>query len=427
MASASAHRPRRTRRDLDFREVLGHYPTGVVVVTAIDETGRPTGMTIGSFTSVSLDPPLIAFLPGRHSRTFARLRTSPAFCVNVLAADQEDLCRRFARGGPTAAGGADDRFAGVGWTPAPSGAPVLDGAVAWIDCTYHRVTEAGDHYVVLGNVNRLRVARPTQPLLFFQGGYGRFTPTSLRALPDPDLIEGVRLVEPARREMEGLARTLGAECSLLSAVGDDLVTVAVTPAPGSAPGTVVGGRIPLRAPLGDLYVAWQDEEAVARWLDRSGTRDPEVRESYLRRLQTARRRGWSMSLAGTRPEDRLDTALRQYARGDLTPHQQRRMEREIAEMSQAYEPVRLEEGPRYDVRSLVAPVLGADGDVKLVLRLSRLPAGAGETTVRRWIALLTEAADRLSDGERPPAPGTGPCADGVAASRGKRGAARTAA
>ncbi|MEW2624097.1 flavin reductase [Streptomyces sp. NPDC048106] len=410
VSAPSAQRPRPTAQELGFREVLGHYPTGVVVVTAIDVTGRPTGMTIGSFTSVSLDPPLIAFLPGRRSGTFARMREAPAFCVNVLAADQEDLCRRFATGGTGA-----DRFAGVDWAPAPSGAPVLDGAVAWIDCGYHKVTEAGDHYVVLGRVNTLRVARPTRPLLFFQGGYGCFTPSSLRGLHGPDLIESVRPAGSAQSETDRLARTLAVECSLLSAVGDDLVTVAVTPAAGHTPESAVGDRIPLRAPLGDLYVAWQDEDTVTRWLDSAGTPDPEARECYRRRLDTARCRGWSMSLSGASPEDRLGSALRRYTEGDFTPHQQRRMEREIAEMSQAYEPVPLEPGRRYDVRSLVAPVFGPGGDVNLVLRLSRLPANATESQVRRWIALLTEAAARLSDPE------------GATTAREDRRSARTAA
>ncbi|MFI9628779.1 flavin reductase [Streptomyces sp. NPDC052042] len=374
---------------LRYREVLGHYPTGVVVVTARDETGEPVGMTIGSFTSVSLDPPLVAFLPTRDSRTFARLRTASSFCVNVLAADQDGLCRRFAVPG-------EDRFQGVEWTPAPSGAPVLDGAVAWIDCEPHDVTEAGDHWLVLGRVTRLRVVRRVQPLLFFQGGYGRFTPTLLTAPPGTDLIRGVRLAERTRPRMEALAQELGVECSVLSPVGPDLVTVAVAAPPGRAALNTVGDRIPMRPPLGDLYVAWQDEETVVRWLDGTGASDSAARSAYRRRLDVARRRGWSMSLAGKRQEGRLATALREYSEGDLTPEHHRRVEREIAEMAEAYEPVPLEPGKRYDVRSLVAPVFGPDHEVRLVLRISQLPVQAPEATVRHWLTRLTEAAGHLS-------------------------------
>src|ERR1700754_2445302 len=126
-----------------FRRVLGSYPTGVTVVTAIGADGAPAGMAVGSFTSVSLDPPLVAFLPDKSSTSFPKIRTASSFCVNVLAADQEPLCRAFATSG-------GDKFAGVGWSPTPSGAPCLDGAAAWIDCEFESVQEAGDHYLVIG-------------------------------------------------------------------------------------------------------------------------------------------------------------------------------------------------------------------------------------------------------------------------------------
>lgn len=152
-----------------FRQVLGNYPTGVTVVTAIDQRGHPAGMSVGSFTSVSLDPPLVAFLPDRSSTSFPRIRTATSFCVNVLGADQAALCRAFAgRGG--------DKFAGVSWRPTASGAPRLAGVAAWLDCAFESITEAGDHYLVLGRVLDLDGAPGHRPLVFFQGGYGRFTP-----------------------------------------------------------------------------------------------------------------------------------------------------------------------------------------------------------------------------------------------------------
>ena len=94
-----------------FRRVLGHFPTGVAVVTGIDEAGKPVGMAVGSFSSVSLDPPLVAFMPDRRSTSWPRLRPSGAFCVNILGAEQESVCRAFAqRGG--------DKFADLSWRPA---------------------------------------------------------------------------------------------------------------------------------------------------------------------------------------------------------------------------------------------------------------------------------------------------------------------
>lgn len=145
-----------------FRTVLGNNPTGVAVVTALDERGDPAGMVVGTFSSVSLDPPLVGFFPDRGSSSFPRIRTAASFCVNVLAVGQEDLCARFAnRGG--------DKFAGLHWSSSPSGAPLLPGVAAWIDCSFHSVTDAGDHFFVLGRVLDLAGSADASPLVFLRG------------------------------------------------------------------------------------------------------------------------------------------------------------------------------------------------------------------------------------------------------------------
>lgn len=381
-----------------FRDVLGHFPTGVVVVAAIGEDGLPFGMTIGSFGSVSLDPPLIAYLPMRSSRTFERLRRAERFCVNILAGDQEPLCRRFASG--------PRDFTGLNWTLSPGGAPVLDGVVGWIECTTYDVSDAGDHYLVLGAVHELQVSRPVQPLLFFQGGYGRFTPASLVAVPELDLIAGVRLAETARVELDGLAHDLGVQASALTAAGGDLVVVGASPAPGQPLDPPPGGRVPLRPPLGELYVAWQDEAAIEGWLEGVRPADPVLRDRYRHRLEVARRRGWSMAMVGTRPEADFYADLRTYCSADVTPEGQRRIEERLAEAAEAYEPVELLPGRRYDVQSIVAPVFGPDGDVQLVLRICKLPQQADSTEVLRWIDVLTAAARRLGSPAPVPQNGT---------------------
>ena len=149
-----------------FRQVLGHFTTGVTVVTATSPSG-PVGLAVGSFASVSLDPPLVAFFPDRGSSSWPHIEAAGSFCVNILAEDQEVVCRRFATKG-------DDKFVGLGWRPAASGAPLLDGVLAWIDCDIDSVTDAGDHFCVMGRVRDLAVAHDGAPLLFFRGGYGRF-------------------------------------------------------------------------------------------------------------------------------------------------------------------------------------------------------------------------------------------------------------
>jgi flavin reductase (DIM6/NTAB) family NADH-FMN oxidoreductase RutF len=152
-----------------FRQVLGHFPTGVTVVTAAPATG-PVGLAVGSFASVSLDPPLIAFFPDRSSSSWPQIEAAGSFCVNILSEHQEVVCRRFATKG-------DDKFAGLGWRPARSGAPLLDGVLAWIDCDIDTVHEAGDHWIVVGHVRELEVGDESGgPLVFYRGGYGRFAP-----------------------------------------------------------------------------------------------------------------------------------------------------------------------------------------------------------------------------------------------------------
>lgn len=148
----------------EFRAVLGCYPTGVCVITARDGEGRRHGLVVGSFTSVSLDPPLVGFFPGKQSSTWRAIETAGRFCVNVLGADQLETCRRFALKG-------EDRFDGLLCGTSPSGQPILDSAVAWIDCSIDRVIEVGDHWFVVGAVEALEADECGKPLLFYRGGY----------------------------------------------------------------------------------------------------------------------------------------------------------------------------------------------------------------------------------------------------------------
>ena len=152
-----------------FRRILGHYPTGVCVISAMGEGDVPVGMAVGSFTSVSLDPPLVAFFPDRGSSSWPRIERAGRFCVNVLADDQENLCRRFASR-------VADKFDGVAYRLSATGLPILKDVVAWIECTLYAVHEAGDHFIVLGRVDSLDLDRDSHPLLFVRGSYGQFSP-----------------------------------------------------------------------------------------------------------------------------------------------------------------------------------------------------------------------------------------------------------
>ena len=146
-----------------YRQVLGHFPTGVTVIAGRDGDD-PVGLAVGSFFSLSLDPPLVGFCVGNASSSWARMEPSGSFCVNVLRSDQEDVSRRFATSDA-------DKFAGLGWTEAASGSPRLEGVLAWIDCELHEVHDGGDHRIVVGRVRELAVGHEGTPLVFFRGGY----------------------------------------------------------------------------------------------------------------------------------------------------------------------------------------------------------------------------------------------------------------
>ncbi|MGP4043540.1 flavin reductase family protein [Streptomyces sp. 2A115] len=159
------------RPDADaFRNVLSRFATGVVAVTGRAGVGfRPVGLTVNSFTSVSLDPPLVSFCAGRTSRTWPVLRNSERICVNILGAGQEEISRRLARSGA-------DKFSAVPWSPSPSGQPVLDGTIAWLECSVEAEHPAGDHHIVVARAHVLATVDEDSPLLFYRGEYGRFTP-----------------------------------------------------------------------------------------------------------------------------------------------------------------------------------------------------------------------------------------------------------
>ncbi|CAB4726437.1 MAG: flavin reductase [Actinobacteria bacterium] len=146
-----------------FRQVLGHLPTGVTIVTGLSTSGEPGGLTIGSFCSVSLEPPLVGFLPAVNSRSWADIAPGGSFCVNILGAEQGELCWRFAKD-------SEGRFDGIDWQKAPSGSPILPGAIGWIDCSTEQVIEMGDHWFVLGRVGDLHCEDDvSDAMTFFKG------------------------------------------------------------------------------------------------------------------------------------------------------------------------------------------------------------------------------------------------------------------
>jgi flavin reductase (DIM6/NTAB) family NADH-FMN oxidoreductase RutF len=151
-----------------FRQLCGRFATGVVIVTALADDDRPVGMTANSFTSVSLDPPLVSVSVDHQADMHGHLVRGGRFAINVLESRQETLSRRFATDHP-------DRFVGIGWHAGEGGVPLLEGTLATIECETHTRFEAGDHTIFVGRVVGGATSEG-RPLLYYRGGYYDLAP-----------------------------------------------------------------------------------------------------------------------------------------------------------------------------------------------------------------------------------------------------------
>jgi flavin reductase (DIM6/NTAB) family NADH-FMN oxidoreductase RutF len=153
--------------DRAFRMSMGQFCTGVVIATGCLD-GEPAGFAAQSFSSLSLDPPLVALCPGKTSTSWPKLRDSGSFCINILAAHQKPVCDVFAQTGI-------DKFASLDWEAGTTGSPILAEVIAYIDCELEAEYDAGDHTIAVGRVRDFKIFNAeSAPLLFFRGGYGRF-------------------------------------------------------------------------------------------------------------------------------------------------------------------------------------------------------------------------------------------------------------
>lgn len=376
-----------------FRQVMGHYPTGVVVVTGVHPDGERLAMVVGTFTSVSLDPALVAFLPMKSSRTFIRLSECDSMCVNVLTGDQEAVAR-------TIASRDQDRLDGLEWFPSPSGSPILADSLAWIDVRLKELIDAGDHSIALCSVIDLAVTRPKPPLIFFQGGYGRFAVPSLVARIDDDIIGAVQDAVNGRHVLESLAEDHACEVRLLTVVNrDELADIASAVGPGVSP-TGLGLRSPIVPPIADVWVAEQPEEEQEYWLRKAGVLEGEALVTLRARLDFARAHGYLMSFlpAGeTDPYEGLREATRRYTEGSLTPTEERQIRQTIAASAVNYGIRPIVPDEVYDIGMFIAPVHDPHGRAVHLLRMSQLPPHASGVQVQEWVKALKESVAKLED------------------------------
>lgn len=366
----------------ELGDVLGNYPTGVCVITALAPDGQALAMVVGSFASVSREPPLVSFMPTRTSTSFAQLRQAQGFVVNVVAHDQIDLVRRLTRSDRT-------KMDGESWSPSPrSGAPILEGVVAAIECETHSVLDAGDHHIVLGAVTGVRTVRPTIPLLYFRGGYGEFAPTSFVATESRGLSGALAGAQSLRGQLEHAAREFGGEVTVFGRIAGDSVALATAPAPGGDQITRLGARYPVAPPIGALYLAWSDEREQRAWLDKAVSATAAERAEHRRQLGDARAHGWSVSVIADDEAEWPDRAVAGDP-GEAVRLRHAEMARRLRASARVHDVSRIDPGERYRVVGLMAPIFTSDGAapelmVRVLLRGGRMMSGdevreAGDT------------------------------------------------
>lgn len=365
-----------------FREVMGHYPTGVAVVTGRSAEGEILALVVGTFSSVSLDPPLVSFMPMKTSRTFQKLRQCESLCINILGGEQQAEMLAIAQRW-------ENKLDGIEWYPSPSGDPVLKNAIAWVDTTISDVVEAGDHWIVLCAVSDLQITNSVAPLLFFQGGYGSFVGTEQVSRMGHEILPAIHSAHNVGEQLKDLAHSIGCEVSVFAAISDDELATVFSAL--SADATREGGlasRFPMVPPIGDSYMFDKPAELQERWMNKLRNVSDEVHERHRKRLDFIREHGYLLALlpeAGSSAYEQMIRATREYKKANPTPMEERSIREAIGTTRLDYDPRELEDGETYNVGSIVLPVRDPSGAYTMTLRLAQLPAGVTGADVRVWI------------------------------------------
>lgn len=370
-----------------FRDVLGQYPTGVVAVTALDDAGNPLGMILGSFGSVSLDPPLISFMPGKSSSSWAHLARCDRYCINVLGAHQEDVCRALASKQP-------DKFAGVAWTASPCGAPVIIGSLAYIHCVREAVHDAGDHHIAVCRVEALTTGAPGTPLLFYRGGYGTFTAQSLLS-SEAELMAKVRLLDRIRDLPETLARDLGTEVSAVALVKSEVVLIGSFGRSRAVDfPSRVGQYLPFMPPIGGVFAAWGSWQLRDAWLANAGGEDSAAHACAAESIVQIRRRGYALGMGHAHSLEWERAAyLKSVGDAQISAAE---LCRRIRATLKHYNPPPLDSGIEHEFHFAQAPIFDAEGDVALALTLWGPHETMPVDQIRTWSAQLLDTASSSS-------------------------------
>lgn len=375
-----------------FRDVMGHYPTGVAVVTGRADDGDLLAMVVGTFSSVSLDPPLVSFMPMKTSRTFARMRECETLCINIVGGEQQaemlSIARRW-----------ENKLDGVDWYPSPSGNPVLENSIAWIDTSIADVVEAGDHWITLCRVIDMEVTNPVSPLLFFQGGYGSFVGNSLIARLSHEILPAIHAAHSASTELEALARTLRCEVSVFAAVSEDeFATVYHSMSPGNSPEQSFATRLPIVPPIGDTYMFDKSPEVQERWMNKLKEPSEEIKATHRRRLEMVKKNGYLIAHLpeeGSIAYEQMIRASKEYRKARLTPAEERAIHEMIGSTTVDYEHREIVDDEHYNIGSIVFPVKDPGGEYTMTLRIGQLPQHVPGFIIKDWITQCLNVARQI--------------------------------
>lgn len=233
----------------ELRKALGAFVTGVTVVTTVDREGTPRGFTANSFTSVSLDPPLVLVCVAKSAASCAVFTAAGQFAVNILAEGQRDVSAAFASRSA-------DKFAGVGWRAERTGSPILEDVAAWLDCDLHETVDAGDHVILLGRVRAFAHAR-LGPLGYHRGAY-----------LDLGLAREALEATTARATRVGaILERDGAVLLLTEGDRAALPTAAHLGRPGEPSGLLTAiARLGIVAEVGFLFAVYEDAASATQWV-----------------------------------------------------------------------------------------------------------------------------------------------------------------
>ncbi|MCT4333139.1 flavin reductase [Paracoccus sp. YLB-12] len=365
-----------------FRDVLGNFPTGVVAVTGIDDAGQPIGMILGSFGSVSLDPPLVSFMPAKSSSSWARLAGCKHYCINILGASQEDICR-------VLASKSADKFQDVAFTASSCGDPMIIGSLAHIHCRPVTVHDAGDHDIVVCQVDDLSAASPGTPLLFYRGGFGTFTSQSLLS-SETALMDKVRLLDRIRDLPESLAQELDTEVSAVALFNEEIVLIGSYGRSRAVDfPSRVGQHLPFMPPIGGVFASWCSPELQAMWLANAGAAGSPERAVATDTIKQIRRRGFAMGL-GHEHSLAWEQAAYWKSAGDpkVTSAELRRR---IAATLHHYNPASLCDAEEHEFHFAQAPIFDAQSEVQLALTLWGPPGSMPVKNINVWTARLLDA------------------------------------